>query len=163
VNLSLNRIAIALAPWGVFCALASTGNAHAAETSITVPAAICKPLGRQTAVKLEALSYSTSGVSNEGTSAQSVVCPLPRPAQSGQTVYVDGRVYVGKYLSCSVSSFNDDGSFRGAKVFTAPNAVTQTFDTPLTFSEAEAPYWAYLGAQCSLPVYGGSLFGFGMS
>lgn len=139
-------------------ALGASGQAHA--DVVTTPGANCKSVS-EAPEAIAVIDASISGISNRDPQvSRAVFCPVVRrPVGSdGVTVFVDGVSRTEDApVSCSASTFNFNGNFIAAKVFTARN---RTFDQPLSFSQAEAPLFSYITVQCTLPTFArGQIFG----
>jgi hypothetical protein len=141
-------------------AFASLGAASAvhAETIMT-PASACRPFGAPSAAALSANASNQRGTTNnELNLARSIICPVVRKSDSdGVTVFVDGESKSDDApVSCILYSFNFNGTQLASKGFIERNRV---FDTPLSLTAAEAPFFAYLNVVCSLPPLQGTIFG----
>jgi hypothetical protein len=85
--------------------------------------------------------YSASDYSN-------VYCPVVRPAgYNGATVWVNGRNAAGQHTRCTVVSWSYSGTHLASKSFTAYDS---NYDRSVIFSASEAPYYAYLTADCRI-------------
>jgi hypothetical protein len=75
-------------------------------------------------------------------------CPVVRPAGSnGATVWVDGTNAAGTSTTCTVVSWSYMGKHLASKSFTVSGS---NYERSVTFSPSEAPYYAYLTADCRL-------------
>jgi hypothetical protein len=96
-----------------------------------------------------------SGTRNLNTSSRFVICPvvrLPDDSDGGSiaivSVYLDGYAASGRTISCTLNSYDYNGSFLGA---TSAYSLTGRFEA---FLKATAGYWSSANVLCLLPPSG---------
>jgi hypothetical protein len=81
-----------------------------------------------------------------------VVCSVPRsPLAVGATsgsFYVDGDNFSGATTSCTLYSYNYDGTYLGSVGF---SAAELHFDRLVTLPAAQLSMWAYVYMECAIP------------
>lgn len=99
------------------------------------------------------MDYNPSGLKNVNSAPRSVVCPISRsPLPSGNaSFYVDGSNPSGSSTTCTISSYNFNGTFLGSSTFTDSAA---NFDHLVSLPAAQVPTFAYVSALCTLPASG---------
>ncbi len=136
----------------------SAFSVSASATNINTSGTACHAYN---AAQVADIDYIQSGARNYATSPRSVICPVPRePLASGATtgyVYVDGSNAAGTSTSCTLSSYNYNGTFLGSVSFTSSAA---TYDNGLSLTSAQLSTFAYTAVLCTLPANSGStIFG----
>jgi len=143
---SLSRLVLS----ALFGFVALIGMQTSAFALTTQHATICKPYGNSNTAGL--YSYVTGAFNYSGAS-MSVACPVVRttaaPA-SGFSVWVDGTAASGT-ISCSLYSYNYNGTFLGSTSFSA----TGVFDRQLTLPQSQVPTYSSQVVYCYVPNSGG--------
>lgn len=125
--------------------------APARADTIMTPAAACRPFGSPSAAASEANNATQGGnVNLDLNISRTIICPVVRNSDSdGVTVFVDGRSDAQDApVSCILYSHNFDGTQLASKGFIERN---RTFDTAISLTAAEAPFFAYINVVCTLP------------
>ena len=124
--------------------------------NINTSATACKGYGSSAATDF--VIYS-DGIRNATASPRYVICPVIRSPLTSSTggFYVDGNNNTGQQTSCTMYSYEYNGTFKAAKSFTTSAA---RYDQWLSFTNVELPYGAYVSLMCYMPPnYGGWLRG----
>jgi hypothetical protein len=143
-NRSLSTLALAVfsSLWG-----------HSAFALTTEHGTICKPYGYTNTAGLYA---ATSGVYNYSGGNLGVACPVVRtisaPAGGNYSVWVDGTTAAGTNGSCTLYSYNYNGTFMGSVSTGALPAGN--FTRLLTLTAAQVPYYSSQMVYCYLPPNG---------
>lgn len=139
-------LAATLSAIASFC-LSSNAYAVNANHSGTV----CKNYNAAQATDID---YLTNGTRNLNASSRYVICPITRsPTSTNQvSVYVDGFAASGKTISCTLYSYDYNGTFIGSQSFPTPR--TGTFDQYLSVA---GRYWSNASVLCLLPASAGGI------
>ena len=104
------------------------------------------------AAQVTDIDYLASGVRNLNVNPRAVICSVPRsPLAAGATsgvFFVDGRNTGGASTTCTLSSFNFNGTFLGSTSFTSAAATYNQF---LSLPSAQLGTFAYVSVLCTLP------------
>ena len=97
------------------------------------------------------IDYLPSGTRNLNASARSIICPIVRAPTSTNSiaVYVDGYHYGTQTTTCTLYSYNYNGTYLGSTSFTQTG--TGAFDRYLSLPSAQAPYYAAASLLCTIP------------
>ena len=127
----------------------SESNAVNINTSATA----CKGYGLASTGDFYTFS---DGIRNATTAARYVICPVMRSPLAGSSggFYVSGANYPGTTTSCTLYSWEYNGTFKAAKSFTSSAA---RYDSYLSFTNVELPYGAFVSLMCSMPPHSGSV------
>lgn len=142
---SVNMIGMTL---GVSLA-AALGNAPAVYAAVNNhPGSICQPDIPSQHVNI---NYESSGVSNNGSTPMSVICPIVRTSttSTGATVYVDVNHAVNAKTSCSVSSFDYNGNFLGSDVEGFDGAGFK--ELVMSLGQGKSSFWSRYVVECTIP------------
>jgi len=135
---------------GTFGLLSLPGNAYAVNANNSGTS--CR---NYNAAQVADIDYLPSGTRNLNASSRFVICPIvrsPTSASYAVNVYVDGFAAAGKSISCTLYSYDFNGTFLGAQSF--PAARTGTFDQYLTVA---GHYWSNASVLCLLPGSAGGI------
>jgi hypothetical protein len=128
---------------GALGSLGLSGNAYAVNANHS--GTICKNYNAAEATDID---YLPSGTRNLNANPRYVICPIVRsPTSTNQVnVYVDGFASAGHTVSCTLYSYDFNGTFLGTQSFPAPR--TGVFDQYLSVPGA---YWSNASVLCYLP------------
>lgn len=130
---------------GVVASISSAG-----ATNINSHGTICHHYNASQSADID---FVTSGTYNISSSSRSVICPVPRaPLASGATsggFYIDGYNPTGKTTSCTLYSYNFNGSYLGSSSFSITTAGS--FDKYVSLTSDQLSYFAYTSVLCTLP------------
>jgi hypothetical protein len=135
---------------GTFSLLSLASNAYAVNTNNSGTS--CK---NYNAAQVADIDYLPNGTRNLNASSRYVICPIVRsPASTGTavSVYVDGFAAAGRTISCTLYSYDYNGTFLGSQSF--PTARTGTFDQYLSVA---GHYWGNASVLCLLPASAGGI------
>jgi len=127
----------------------SESNAVNINTSGTA----CKGYGLATTGDF--YTYS-DGIRNATTSWRYVICPVARSPLTGTSggFYVSGANAAGTTTSCTLYSWEYNGTFKAAKSFSSSAA---RYDNYLSFTNVELPYGGFTSLMCYMPPNSGSV------
>lgn len=123
--------------------LASTAGA----TNINTHGASCQNYATYSPTDLSRFS---DGIRNVSANTGYVLCPIARSPLSAASggFYIDGSNRNGGVTSCSIFTYEYNGTLKAIKSFTSSAA---RYDQFLSFTNVELPYGAYVSMLCSLP------------
>jgi len=139
------RVGFALAMFA-FGSLGFVTGAHA--TNANHSGTICK---NYNASQVTDIDYLVSGTRNLNASARSIICPIVRAPTStnNAAVYIDFYHSGTQTTSCTLYSYNYNGTYMGSASFTQTGSGY--FDKYLSLPAGQAPYWANLAVLCTIP------------
>ena len=125
-----------------------TAPAHA--INVTTPASNCRPYPFETSSALAVLRFHPQATySIDPVNTRRLVCPITRNADAnGVTVWIRGSTAPGVTMSCTVYSYQFDGTLLHWIPVTAGGAP---FAMPFAFNALQAPAFGHMNAVCSLP------------
>jgi len=109
---------------------------------------ICK---NYNASQVTDIDYLASGTRNINASPRSIICPLVRAPTSTNSaaVYVDGYHSGSQTTTCTLYSYNYNGTYLGSVSFTQTGSGA--FDRYLSLPAPQAPTYATLSVLCTIP------------
>jgi hypothetical protein len=134
---------------GLVVALGSLGIASTAHaTNANHSGTICK---NYNAGQVTDIDYLASGTRNLNASPRSVICPLVRSPNSSNNVavYVDGFHSGTQTTTCTLYSYDYNGTFKGSNSFTQTS--TGSWDRYLSVPAGQGPYWGAASVLCTIP------------
>jgi len=131
--------------------LGLVSESHA--VNINTSATACKGYGLSAASDF--VTYS-DGIRNATTTGRYVICPVIRSPLSGTSggFYVSGSNNPGQTTSCTLFSWEYNGTFKAAKSFQSSGA---RYDSYLSFTNVELPYGGFLSLMCYMPPNSGGV------
>jgi hypothetical protein len=135
---------------GTFGLLSLSSNVYAVNANNAGTA--CK---NYNAREVTDIDYLPNGTRNLNASARYVICPIVRSPTSSSyavNVYVDGFAAAGQTISCTLYSYDYNGTYLGSQSF--PTARTGTFDQYLS---VPGHYWGTASVLCLLPGSGNGI------
>jgi len=106
---------------------------------------VCRNYNAGEALDIDYFYYGTRNISSTG---KYVVCPIVR-APNAASGYIDGRIYDGETIYCTVYSVNYTGAYLGSTSFSVTGPTT--FDRYFSFPSTQVSYWGNMSALCYLP------------
>ncbi|MBL8253984.1 MAG: hypothetical protein JNJ76_10310 [Candidatus Competibacter sp.] len=128
---------------------AALGNAPTAYAAVNNhPGSICQPDIPSDSVNV---NYDNSKITNNGSSPVSVICPIIRTSttSTGATVYVDVEHYFNTTTSCSVSSFDFNGTFLGSAVGSFNGVGFK--EIAMSLGSGKSSFWSRYTVKCTIP------------
>jgi len=141
--------------FGVFVAISAFASFGLCSNAYAVNAnhsgTVCK---NYNASQVTDIDYLPNGTRNLNASARYVICPITRsPTSTNQvSVYIDGFASSGNTVSCTLYSYDYNGTFLGSQSFPTPR--TGTFDQHLAVAGS---YWGNASVLCLLPGNAGGI------
>lgn len=121
-------------------------NAHAVNANHS--GTICK---NYNASQVTDIDYLTSGTRNLNASPRAVICPLVRApnSTSNVAVYVDGFHSGTQTTTCTLYSYDYNGTYKGSNSFTQTSSGS--WDRYLSLPAGQGPYWGTASVLCTIP------------
>ena len=140
-NLVLSALALA--------ATAVATNVGAAQ--INSNGSVFQPYNASEATRID---YLGTGVRTLASTPTYVIASVDRnPSTGGQTVYIDGTHSGAQTTTCSVLSYNYNGTVLSSQSVNA-TAVSGAWERTVRFTPAQSTNWAYFSVLCLLPANG---------
>ncbi|WP_044238163.1 hypothetical protein [Chondromyces apiculatus] len=100
------------------------------------------------------IDYFGTGVRTIASTPTYVVASVDHnPSTSGQTVFIDGTHSGSQTTTCSVLSYNYNGTILSSQSVNA-TAVSGAWERSVRFTPAQSTNWAYFSVLCLLPANG---------
>ena len=127
-------------------------SSKAYAVNLNIPGILCRNFN---AAEVADIDYDPTAITVVNLDEAFVICPIVRSPTSTNavSVYVDGFATTGTTITCTLYSYNIDGSLVDAQTFTAQPGKIDRFVT------IPGVYWGNASVLCLLPGHGwGAIF-----